>query len=207
MDNRLTQAQLAQVIAEVEQLSQRREAELNREQVQQILQEVNLPEDLLDDALVQIRRRQALAVERRRNRWIAAGALAIVLGALATTTVFVQHRQGAIAGVSTYQSRITLAQDNQDNLRAIDRQTSPKVFYRVTLKDAPLGEKLSLGCDWIDPGGQVAHQNRYQTRQIDKAVWQTHCFYQFNPASTPGTWTVQMSLGERILSKSPLLVK
>jgi len=207
MDNRLTQAQLSQVIAEVEQLSQRREAELNREQVQQILQEVNLPEDLLDDALVQIRRRQALAVERRRNRWMAAGALAIVLGALATTTVFFQHRQGALAGVSTYQSRITLAQDNQDNLGAIDRQTSPKVFYRVTLKDAPLGEKLSLGCDWIDPRGQVAHQNRYQTRQIDKAVWQTHCFYQFNPASTAGTWTVQMSLGERILSKSPLLVK
>ena len=45
MKERLTQSQLAQVIAEVGQLSQRREAELDQEQVKQILQELNLSSD------------------------------------------------------------------------------------------------------------------------------------------------------------------
>lgn len=41
MPHRLTQAQLTQVVAEVERLSQRREAELEREQVKEILQELS----------------------------------------------------------------------------------------------------------------------------------------------------------------------
>src|SRR4028118_954921 len=112
MNNRLSESELAQVIAEVGQLSQRREAELDREQVKQILQELNLPDDLLDDALMQLRRRQALEVQQRRNRRIAVGVVGILVGAIATTTVFIQQQQQAIARISTYQSRITLAQDN-----------------------------------------------------------------------------------------------
>lgn len=50
MEDRLTQAQLSQVVTEVEQLWRRREAELDSEQVKEILQELNLPSDLLEDA-------------------------------------------------------------------------------------------------------------------------------------------------------------
>lgn len=42
MEKRLTQEQLTKVVTEIEQLSQQRETELDREQVQQILQELNL---------------------------------------------------------------------------------------------------------------------------------------------------------------------
>jgi transcriptional regulator of met regulon len=68
MNNRLTQAQLSQIVAEVERLSQRRDDELEPEQVKQILQELSLPPELFDEALVQLRRREALAVQQRRNR-------------------------------------------------------------------------------------------------------------------------------------------
>lgn len=77
MENRLTQAQLSQVVAEVERLSQQRETELNREQVKEILQELNLPSDLLEDALLQLRRREALDRQQRRNRLIVAAVVAI----------------------------------------------------------------------------------------------------------------------------------
>jgi indole-3-glycerol phosphate synthase len=50
MNNRLSQEELAQVIAEVERLSPRREAEFDREQVKQILQEFGLSPTLLGDA-------------------------------------------------------------------------------------------------------------------------------------------------------------
>ncbi|MCU0518531.1 MAG: DUF3859 domain-containing protein [Oscillatoria sp. Prado101] len=207
MDNKLTQAQLDRVIAEVQGLSLRREAELDRQQVQEILQELNLSPDLLDEALVQIQRREALSVQQRRKRWIVAGVTAVLIGAIATATVFVQQRQQVLARVSTYESRIALDRDSGGNVTEVDRQSSPKVFYRVTLSEVPVGEKLSLSCDWTDPSGRVAHQNRYQTREIDRSVWPTYCYSQFGPNSAAGTWQVRMSLDGRILSTSSFVVK
>jgi hypothetical protein len=206
MKERLTQSQLAQVIAEVGQLSQRREAELDQEQVKQILQELNLSDDLLDDALVQIRRREALAAIAQRNLWIAAGVTVILVGAVAAITVFLQHRQQAIAHVSVYQSHITLSQYDGGNVAVLDRQANPKVYYHVTLNEVPLGEKLSLTCDWIDPSGKVAHQSRYQTREINNSVWSTYCYYQLNQGAATGSWKVQMSL-DRPLSSTSFIVK
>lgn len=207
MNERLTQTQLAEVIAEIGQLSQRREAELNREEVKEILQELNLSPDLLDDALVQVNRRQALKVQQRRNRLIAGGVVAVLVSAIATTTVFIQNRQQTFARISTSGNRITLAQDNGSNLTTIDRQISPKLFYRVTINEAPIGEKLSLSCDWIDPSGKVVHQSRYQTREVDKSVWQTNCYYQLGTAMSAGNWKVQMSLDGRIISSTSFTVK
>lgn len=209
MQNRLKQAQLAQVVAEVERLSQRREAELEREQVKEILQELSLPSDLLDDALVQLSRKEALFSQQRRNRWIAVGVAAVLVGAIATTTFFIQRHQQAIARISVAQNRVTLAQDNGSSLATINRQASKPVFevyYRTTLKDAPLGEKLSLGCDWIDPSGQVRHQNRWQTRSIDKELWPTYCRYQFNLGAATGRWKVQMSYRGRTLSTNSFVL-
>lgn len=204
MNDRLTEAQMAQVVAEVERLSQRREAEYNPEQVKEILQELNLPPELLEDAMVQLRRKEALEVQKRRNRWIIGGVVVALVGAIATTSILLQNQrsvENAIANVSASGSRITLAQAS-DNLSVIDRQSSPKVFYRVTLQNAPLGEKLSLACNWIDPSGNIAHQSRYQTREIDKSVWPTYCYHQLNSGSPAGTWKVQILLGNRTLSNS-----
>lgn len=207
MNNRLTQTQLSQIVGEVERLSQRRDDELAPEQVKQILQELDLPPELLDEALVQIRRREALAVQQRRHRWIAGGVIAGVVVAIAGTTVFIQQNQQAIQNVSTTQSQITLTQDGSSPLTEVNPQASPLIYYRVTLKDAPIGKKLSLSCDWIDPSGQVVHQNRWETKTINKSVWPTHCRYQFSPAAAPGNWKVQMSVGERTLGTTSFTVK
>jgi hypothetical protein len=75
-----------------------------------------------------------------------------------------------------------------------------EVFYRVTLRDAPLGEKLNLTCDWIDPAGKIFHQSRWETRDTNKAVWDTHCRCQIGAAAPKGKWKVEMKLGDRVLS-------
>ncbi|MEG5137614.1 MULTISPECIES: DUF3859 domain-containing protein [unclassified Microcoleus] len=207
MENRLTQTQLTQIVAEVQRLSNVREAELNSAEVTQILQELGLPTELLDEALIQLQRREALAQQQRRNRWIAGGLAAVAVGAIAITGFFIQQSRQAIDRISVQQNRITSVQDDGGNLTVVSRQNNPEIFYRVTLKDAPLGKKLSLSCDWIDPSGQVVKQNSYQTREIDKSIWNTQCRYKIGTAATPGKWQVKMFVENRAIGSTSFEVK
>ena len=207
MENRLTQTQLTQIVAEVQRLSNLREAELNSAEVTQILQELGLPPELLDEALIQLQRREALAQQERRNRWIAGGLAAAAVGAIAITGFFIQQNRQAIARISIQQNRITSVQDDGGNLTVISRPNNPEIFYRVTLKDAPLGKKLSLSCDWIDPSGQVVKQNRYQTRDIDKSIWNTQCRYKIGTTAATGKWQVKMLIENRAIGSTSFEVK
>ena len=204
MENRLTQTQLTQIVAEVERLSNLRQSELDSEEVKEILQELRLPPELLNEALIQLRRREALAQQQRRNRWIAGG---LAAAAIAITGFYIQQNRQAIDRVSVQQNRITSVQDNGGNLTVVSRQNNPEIFYRTTLKDAPIGKKLSLSCDWIDPSGQVVKQNRYQTREIDKPIWNTQCRYQIGSAAATGNWQVKMFVESRAIGSASFEVK
>lgn len=207
MMQRLTTEQLTQIIAEVGNLQARREAEIEPEQVKQILHELGLAPDLLDEALVQVQRQQALQVQQKRNRTIAIGVIAAVAIAIMATLFTIQQHNSTLERVSAQRNRITLTQDDGSNLRNISRQNSPEIFYRVTLKDAPVGQKLDLTCNWVNPNGEIVKQNRYQTREIDKSIWDTHCRYIIGSASTPGKWKVQIFLQSRQLSETEFEVK
>jgi hypothetical protein len=204
MENRLTQTQLTQIVAEVERLSNLRQSELDSEEVKKILQELSLPPELLNEALIQLQRREALAQQQRRNRWIAGG---LAAAAIAITGFYIQQNRQAIDRVSIQQNRITSVQDDGGNLTVVSRQNNPEIFYRTTLKDAPIGKKLSLSCDWIDPSGQVVKQNHYQTRQIDKPIWNTHCRYQIGTAAATGNWQVKMFVESRAIGSASFQVK
>lgn len=207
MEPRLTQTQLAQVVAEIERLSQQREAELDQQQVKEILRELNLPDDLLADALIQVQRRAALQNQRRRNRWLAIAITTVVIAAIALFGFWRQGQQQAIGQVAAGQERISLTQEGRDNLNQIDRQTNPRVYYHVTLQNATVGSQLSLQCDWVAPNGQIAHQNNYQTRPITTPVWNTFCFYNLGAGATPGTWEVRLTLEGRVLSTQTFVVQ
>jgi hypothetical protein len=207
MTQQLTTEQLTQIIAEVGRLQARREAEIAPAQVKEILQELGLAPDLLDEALVQVQRRQVLKVQQKRNRTIAIGVFAAVAIAIMGTFFTIQQHNSVLERVSAQRNRVTLTPDDGNNLRNISRQNSPEVFYRVTLKDAPIGQKLDLTCNWIDPNGQIVKQNRYQTREIDKSIWDTQCRYMIGSASTPGKWKAQIFLQGRQLSETEFEVK
>ena len=207
MTQRLTKKQLSQIVTEVEGLQLRREAELDQQQVREILQELNLPPELLNEALIQLNRRQALEVQQRRNRWITSGVVAVIVVVIASTIFFMQQQNSTLSRVSAQQDRITLTQDNGGDLKTISRQTNPQVLYCVTLKDSPLGKKLVLSCNWIDPSGQIVKQNNYQTREINTSVWDTQCRYTINPTATVGNWKVQMFLENRQISDATFEVK
>lgn len=207
MSDQLTQDELTQIILEIEKMRSRAEDELTREQVEEILQELNLSPDLLDDALRQLRRKQALKAQQRRNRSIGLGVIVSLLVVVGLAVFFVRQHNSAIAKVQAQDDRITLEQDNGDSFKVIERQNSPQVVYRVTLKEAPIGKSLDLSCNWINPNGEVVKQNRYQTRNITTSVWNTRCRYTLNSSAPVGNWQVEMLLNGRRLSEADFEVQ
>jgi len=207
MEQGLTDTQLAKVVAEVQRLSQRQQAELAPEQVREILQELNLPPELLEEAMIQLDRREALADQQKRDHWIIGGVIGVVALCVIGFIVFTQNQQQITARVTVIRDRVTLNQDNGGNLSTVPRQNSGEIFYRITLSDAPVGQQLSLSCNWIAPSGQIVHQNRYQTKEIAAPIWNTFCRYSLGSEMPVGTWKVEAFLGDRRLSDSTFEVK
>lgn len=209
-EERLTQVQFSQLVAEVERLSRSRDEEVDRKQMEQILQELNLPTDLVDEAMMQLRRREALAVEHKRNKSITIGVVSGLVIAILAGTIWFQSQQQALNNVyaNSAKSQLTWETDSgRKILTVIDSKQNPEVFYRVTLQETPVGKKLSLGCNWINPNGETIDQNRYQTKKINQEVWSTYCRHQFNSSSSTGNWQVEMYLGDRLLSQTEFTVK
>jgi hypothetical protein len=207
MEKRLTQKQVSQIVAEVERLSQRRQSEIEVEELQQILQELNLPDDLLDEAVMQVYRKQALDNQKKRNRWIVGGVMAVVLGAVAATFFVQQQHDSALARIEVYDSRVGFRSNDSTNVKEINRQKTPEVFYNVTLQDAPVGKQVELGCNWLDPQREIAHQSIWKTKTIGKEVWNTYCRYQFKENAPTGNWIVQMTLGDEVIQSKQFVVK
>lgn len=205
MNQRITQEQLNQIISEVQGLQLRQEAEFDQQQIQQILQELNLPPELLDEALIQLRRRQALEVQQRRNKLIAFGVVGAIMITVGSLVFFNQQQASLLANVSAQQDKITLA--DEVDIKTVSRQANGEVFYRVTLKDAPIGKKLSLSCNWIDPSGKIVKQNAYDTKDITTSIWNTHCKYTINSTAPVGNWQVEMLLDGRKISEEIFVVQ
>jgi hypothetical protein len=204
MEQRLTTQQLNQIVGEVGRLANRQQAELDRSQVQEILQELNLPPELLDEAMIQVQRKEALATEQKRNKGIAIAGIVLLAMMVIGAGLFFQNKAANLSKVAVSQDRITLAQAGE-NLQII-RQGS-EVVYRVTLSAAPVDEKLNLTCNWLDPQGQTIHTNRYNTKNITTPIWDTACRYQIPINAATGSWRVQILVGDRLLKQAPFEVK
>jgi hypothetical protein len=113
----------------------------------------------------------------------------------------------AATPVTASSGRLTLKDDDNGDLAVVDRKKEPELWYRVTLENAPIGSKLALSCDWIDPQGKVVHRNRYETREIDRPVWPTHARYQLTPNAPAGTWTVRLYQADRVLHSKTFEVR
>jgi hypothetical protein len=204
MEQRLTTQQLEQIVGEVGRLAHRQQAELDRSQVQEILQELNLPPELLDEAMIQVQRKEALTRERKRNTGIAIAGIAAVAVMFAGTSLLFQNQTAKLSKITASQDRITLVQSGE-NSKIISKGSD--LAYQVTLNDAPVNEKLNLTCNWLDPQGQITHTNRYDTKNITTAVWNTQCRYQIPVSAATGAWKVQILTGDRLLKQADFEVK
>lgn len=65
MPENLTQEQFNQVIAEIQKISDQRGGSVTIDEAREIFQEMNLPSELLEEALLQVKRKQAQAEQNR----------------------------------------------------------------------------------------------------------------------------------------------
>ncbi|MFN0119988.1 MAG: DUF3859 domain-containing protein [Blastocatellia bacterium] len=207
---RIRNEQVSQVVAEVTRLAQQREdlemSTLERSQVEQLLAELNLPPDLIDDALAQLRRKEALAKEQKRRKLIIGGSALVVLLLLSGIWWSWSARSAAFARVTADIPRITRAMDDGGTLHLLTRDGQDTAYHAI-LRDVPQGERLNLRCNWIDPNGAVFRQNTWTTSAVDKAAWPTSCKCQLGPAAPQGLWKVEMTLDGRTLSSTSFQVE
>ncbi|MBW4528348.1 MAG: DUF3859 domain-containing protein [Phormidium tanganyikae FI6-MK23] len=202
----LTQNQLAQIVAEVDRFSQQDDAELDDAQIKQILENLNLPSNLLEDAIAQLRKRQSLAQQQQRHKIVISTIAIMIAGLITTIAVVYQKQQNKIDRISAIQDNVTL-QNPVKSVTQFDRQKDTQIFYRVTLKNAPINDRLIISCRWTDSTGQTVHQSRSQTQEITRSPWTTFCNAPLTPQSQIGTWKVRMSVEERSISDRTFVVK
>ena len=222
MSKQLNDTEVARVVAEVTRQAQTRNLQqhqvLERQHVIDILQELNLPTDLLDPAMKELERRdteaamqrqqdEALRARRRRKFLIISAVLALVLVVVLFGGMWMRQRSQAFSAITaTAPGRITLATDDGGNLTTIQRDGA-ELVYRVTLDRVPLSENLSLRCNWIAPDGRIAKTNAWQTKSTDKTVWPTSCRNVLGTAVEPGNWRVEMLLDDRVISQTGFRVE
>lgn len=144
-----------------------------------------------------------------RKHWGAAIVLLLLaVGGVAIVLFVVKNNQPAAADATRgTEGRLTLAEDDGQSLKSVDRQQSPELWYRVLLADAPVGETLSLTCEWVGPDGTVAHRNHYTTRRIDRQAWPTHARYRIDANAAVGIWNVRLQLQDRVLQSTNFEVR
>ncbi len=207
MSSELTEEQVCKIVAEVGRMTKEREERLDREDVKQILEALNLPPEMLDEAILRINHQEVVKRSEERNRRLWISTVAVGIAVIAGGLFWFQQHRSTLARVTAIQDRITLPQEGSVRLTAVNRQQVSEIFYRVTLSEVPVGNRLSLKCNWTDPSGAIVRENRYQTQTITTSVWETHCRLPLDTGATPGTWKVEMFLDDRPLDTAEFQVQ
>ncbi|MGA1262636.1 MAG: DUF3859 domain-containing protein [Prochlorothrix sp.] len=208
MNNQPTEEELERIIAEVDKLDRNREKKLEEPQLEKVIAELGLPPELVEEAQRRIQWRDQVAAQRRHQRrsllliGMGLSLVVAIVGAIGWQRVQGVQRVVAVQDVLQV-GAVALAPESGP----IDLASNPELRYEVVLDPAPQGRKLSLGCDWIAPNGQILHQNRYETKVINKPVWPTSCRYSPGTRAMTGVWTVEMHLGDRVLESAQFEVK
>jgi hypothetical protein len=192
-----------EIVAEVQKIERSRNALLTLDETRGVLRELDLPAELLDEALAAIRARNEASHGRRRTIARAAGAAIAVLAVAAGLFAWRQHESSKFARTVAASAYVG-AGPAEAATSTFHRSQQPELVFRVTLKDAPLGEKVPLACDWLGPEGRPLHQSSWRTQPIDRDPWPTHCRMQATPASPTGTWRVRMTQDGREIASQTL---
>lgn len=202
MEQGISPEQFQRLVGEVEQLTRQQQNQLSELDVKNILVELNLSPALLEQARLQLRRRDALLQQRRRRRrQLAVLCLVACLVTLGFVLVL-KDQQAAFASVRAQAARLT-PEPGPGTPKRISLQALPELVFRVTLRDAPVGRRLPLACDWLAPDGVIVKQNRYLTQVITTPVWDTHCRLQTHASLPAGSWRVRMWQDKRLLREQP----
>jgi hypothetical protein len=136
-----------------------------------------------------------------------------VLGTLVVTALLTTAGVGALLwgrerlvrrGVSVEESWLSTGLDGAP--AEAFRSGPGEMYFHARLDGVPLGERVEIECEWLDPQGVTRRHNQYQTRVVDVVPWTTHCRCSLGDAPA-GRWRVRMTLEGRELSAAAFRVE
>jgi len=201
----LSEKELIRLVEEVSKLDLERKQMLDKSQVSQILKEMDLSDDLLDEAMVRLDEKRAVEKKKRIVFSVTAAVAAVAIIALSSTLWMSSNYAGQLAKVTAADTRITTEVQSSADLSVVTAGNGT-IFAQVTLHDVPLGTRLPMRVEWIDPSGTVFRENTWQTKPTDKQTWQTHAKVDLPTSVAKGDWVAKFLLGDRIVATKTFVV-
>ncbi|MBX9722786.1 MAG: hypothetical protein K2X81_15405, partial [Candidatus Obscuribacterales bacterium] len=173
--------------------------------VRQILRELNLSDDLLEEAIQKLEEGRIVA-KKKQKLLSTVVVVGIVLAVLGLTTFFMTSSYtDQLAKVTGAGTRITSQVESSADLSVVSAG-SGTIFARITLHDVPQGTRLPMEAKWIAPDGSVFHENKWQTKPVDRQTWETHAKCDIPTSAPKGNWLVKFSIAGRELATQKFVV-
>jgi hypothetical protein len=105
-------------------------------------------------------------------------------------------------------SQVHVAMGN-DQAPPTDEVTPGKgaTYVRVTLEGVPIGERLPMRAQWIQPDGGVYHEINWHTKETLSSTCQTQGRSEIDPGAPAGVWQVKLYLGDRFIGSKPFNIR
>lgn len=203
--HKIAEKDMIRLVEEVSKLDAERQQLLDKTQVATILNELNLPSDLLDEALDRLSTKK----EREstlKKRLITVAAIVIVIASIAGAVLMKSMNDShALSMVTADQPVVAYESRAVDSLKTVSPGRT--IFFKVTLRNAPVGTKLPMFAKWYKPNGSIFHTNDWTTKTITTPVWDTHAKCTLPSSVEKGKWKVEISVSGNTVCGQDFIVE
>lgn len=205
VEHKIAERDMIRLVEEVSKLDNERKDQLDKAEVARILDSLGLPTELLDDALLRLRKKQNAEQSRKYVLIGVLGALIIAASAfffISTNNGVVQGQYAKVTATDAYFSL-----DAEGLVQVAEVKTGQRVFAHTTLHGVPMNSKLPMHAKWYKPDGTVLKENTWVTRETNSLDWNTHAKCVIPSDAPVGKWMVEFSLGGRPVISKIFIVK
>lgn len=206
MADKLDEREIVRLVAEVSKLEQEKQQLVTRDQVADILRELNLSDSLLDEAMVRLRKRDAATKKGIKMALITLAVAAVIGGGATMMYLGNQNMVKQLAAVSADQVEIKVKSAHASPVTEIQADDE-NIYVSLILHDVPLNESLPLHATWQRPDGSIYHENNWHTKQTSTRTWDTHAKCEIDKNAPLGTWLVKIFLADRLVATKEFVVK
>lgn len=136
------------------------------------------------------------------QRRLLVGVTSLVAAGVVAVAGLLGWQELQIRSITASDARLSTTADGGVSLDTVLLGREGWVYYHARLHGAPTGRRVDITCEWAGPDAMSRDAVDYVTRRIGKAPWPTHCRHRFHPGEMPGTWTVRLYIGERLVSET-----
>lgn len=205
MEQKLSEKEVVRLVAEVSKMDAERQQMLDKAQVAQILRDLDLSEDMLDEAMIRLE--QSRAEEKRKKSQMQIGMIGVVLAVVSLVTIFGVNmtHNNELAAITASQTRIASQSAPTADVNVVNAGGG-MIEAHVTLQNVPQGQRIPMRAKWIDPTGVVFHENSWQTKPAQGSTWDTHAKCDITGGAAKGNWLVKFFVGDREVASKPFVV-